>query len=181
MNYLTVEFCMWNTPRNRILSFLIKYLVRKVIFLNRIWRIPRKSFLSDLPIFGHEMNHFLPFLFDIDESTLAVFLSLLFQENSLKIFFFKKSMFVAFLYIALILGFSQSIVSRAWGDRFRPLVHPLESEVGPHRGPLHQPQDHSRVEKKSTHQHQPTAKILFYPIFDIRTYSIISLYYTSLL
>ena len=109
------------------------------------------------------------------------FLSLLFQENSLKIFFFKKSMFVAFLYIALILGFSQSIVSRAWGDRFRPLVHPLESEVGPHRGPLHQPQDHSRVEKKSTHQHQPTAKILFYPIFDIRTYSIISLYYKSLL
>ena len=41
--------------------FLIKYLVRKVIFLNRIWRIPRKSFLSDLPIFGHEMTHFLPF------------------------------------------------------------------------------------------------------------------------
>ena len=84
------------------------------------------------------------------------YISLLFQENSLKIFFFKKSMFVAFLYIALILGFSQSIVSRAWGDRFRPLVHPLESEVGPHRGPLHQPQDHSRVEKKVlTSSNQP--------------------------
>ena len=110
-------------------------------------------------------------LFDKDESTLAV--SLLFQENSLKIFFFKKSMFVAFLYIALILGFSQSIVSRARGDRdggFRPLVHPLESEDD--RGPsTTNPKTILELRTVLTSTNQPPKSY-----FITRIYSMISLY-----
>ena len=128
--------------------FLIKYLVRKVIYFKSDFKDTEKIVFIGSTHFWSWNEPFFTFFVWYRWIYFGCFLSLLFQENSLKIFFFKKSMFVAFLYIALILGFSQSIVSRAWGDRFRPLVHPLESEVGPHRGPLHQPQDHSRVEKK---------------------------------
>ena len=65
--------------------------------------------------FRHEITHFQSFAISLPffvwyRWIYFGFLSLLFQENSWKIFFFKKSMFVAFLYIALILGFSHRVL-----------------------------------------------------------------------